>query len=255
MASYVHLRDIGKSREDAKGVWRFSAIEKRNTEEKRRKEKVYCRYQLSLILHGNKSPQQRYRSISHPRPSLLSSTHFATTPWPVCAGRNRPFREYRYSMFAVFWLPPCGIITVFLKQKERGREKGGKKRGDRRGGEKAKRRSLSGTLVLPQKRRIKLPHVDAWCPGPVECLRFFARPLAVWNVSIRCKPSADFEDDSDGNRRIRSAPPLSSFALLGRNSHYFQHFDSPPTYFFRLLYWIRLELFETLEFFIFVDIF
>lgn len=96
--------------------------------EKRRKEKVYCRYQLSLILHGNKSPQQRYRSISHPRPSLLSSTHFATTPWPVCAGRNRPFREYRYSMFAVFWLPPCGIITVFLKQKERGREgkRGGK---------------------------------------------------------------------------------------------------------------------------------
>lgn len=230
MASYVHLRDIGKSREDAKGVWRFSAIEKRNTEEKRRKEKVYCRYQLSLILHGNKSPQQRYRSISHPRSSLLSSTHFATTPWPVCAGRNRPFREYRYSMFAVFWLPPCGIITVFLKQKERGREKGGKKRGDRRGGEKAKRRSLSGTLVLPQKRRIKLPHVDAWCPGPVECLRFFARPLAVWNVSIRCKPSADFEDDSDGNRRIRSAPPLSFFVLLGRNSHYFQHFDSPPIY-------------------------
>lgn len=62
--------------------------------------------------------------------------------------------------------------------------------------------------MLAQKRRIKLPHVDAWCPGPVECLRFFARPLAVWNVSIPMQ-AADFEDDSDGNRRIRSAPPLS----------------------------------------------
>lgn len=103
--------------------------------------------------------------------------------------------------------------------------------------------------MLPQKRRIKLPHVDAWCPGPVECLRFFARPLAVWNVSIRCKPSADFEDDSDGNRRIRSAPPLPS----SDETRIISNILTPLPYI--LLYWIRLELFETLEFLIFVDIF
>lgn len=57
--------------------------------------------------------------------SLLSSTHLSTTPSPVCeerGGRNRPFREYRYSRCSPY--SGCGIITVFLKrEREGGRER------------------------------------------------------------------------------------------------------------------------------------